>query len=84
MKAQALVYFLTEILDEEKASTCVVATMSLDGDLSHDGSFASIILMSIIEDRLSYALRHDFNCSNNEAEYETLLVGLQIDLEVRV
>lgn len=41
-----------------------------------DGQGAGIILTCPQGDKLAYALRFKFSCSNNKAEYETLLVGL--------
>ncbi|CAH1428426.1 unnamed protein product [Lactuca virosa] len=59
-------------------------TMYTDGALSQNGSGAGIILISPNEDRLTYALRFNFNCLKNEAEYEGFLAVLQIVLEVGV
>ncbi|XP_021986714.1 uncharacterized protein LOC110883213 [Helianthus annuus] len=48
-----------------------------DGSSSGKGSGAGLMLISPDEIRLMYALRFDFECSNNEAEYEALLAGLR-------
>lgn len=48
-----------------------------DGSFSKDGLGAGIILVSLQGDKLTYALRFKFSCSNNDAEYEALLAILQ-------
>lgn len=58
--------------------------MYIDGASSQDGLQVGIMLIIPNEYQLTYALRFNFNCLNNEAEYEALLVGLQITLEVGV
>ena len=42
------------------------------------GSGAGIILTTLEGIHLEYALRFGFQASNNEAEYEAVLVGLQL------
>ena len=53
-------------------------TLYTDGASSTDGSGAGIILTSPSGDKSTYALRLDFKCSNNEAEYEALLAGMRL------
>ncbi|XP_022040051.1 uncharacterized protein LOC110942585 [Helianthus annuus] len=45
---------------------------------SGKGSGVGLMLISPDEIRLMYALGFDFECSNNEAEYEALLAGLRM------
>ena len=47
-------------------------------------SGAGIILESPTGEKINNALRLEFPASNNEAEYETLLVGLQLAKEMKV
>ena len=55
-----------------------MSTLYTDGASSADGSGAGIILPSPLGDKSTYALRFDFKCSNNEAEYEALLAGMRL------
>ena len=55
-----------------------------DGASSIDGSGAGVILTSPLGDKSTYALRFDFKCSNNEAEYEALLAGMRLAQSVGV
>lgn len=71
-------------LTQQRNDLQIPWTMYVDGALSHDGLGVGIILISLNEDRLTYTLCFDFKFLNNEAEYEALLVGLQIALEVGV
>ena len=50
----------------------------MDGSSNKQGSRAEIILTTLDRIQLAYALRFGFQASNNEAEYEALLVGLQL------
>ncbi|CAH1419865.1 unnamed protein product [Lactuca virosa] len=52
--------------------------------LDYDGSGAGVVLESPIGERFTYALRFNFKCSNNEAEYEALLVGLQLAMSIDI
>nr|KAJ0211608.1 hypothetical protein LSAT_V11C400219340 [Lactuca sativa] len=53
-------------------------TLYTDGASSREGSGAGLILTSLEGEKVTYALRFDFHTSNNEAEYEALLVGLRL------
>nr|GEW52903.1 reverse transcriptase domain-containing protein [Tanacetum cinerariifolium] len=53
-------------------------TLFTDGSSCVDGSGAGIILTSPEGTEFTYALRFQFAASNNEAEYEALIVGLRI------
>ncbi|GJR68600.1 reverse transcriptase domain-containing protein [Tanacetum coccineum] len=55
-----------------------------DGASSSDGSGAGLILVSPEGKEYTYALRFEFETTNNEAEYKTLLAGLRIAKEIRV
>ncbi|XP_071900958.1 uncharacterized protein [Coffea arabica] len=93
IKAQALADFLAE-----EASLSVVELSSLpkevrleepwilfmDGVSNKEGSGAGLLLTWPTGEELTYALRFDFPTSNNEAEYETLLTGLRIALQMGI
>jgi ribonuclease HI len=48
-----------------------------DGSWVTFGTGATTVLVSPTKIRTCYAVRLDFNCTNNIAEYEALLLGLQ-------
>ena len=50
----------------------------VDGSSNSQGSGAGIILTTPERIQLEYALQFRFKASNNEVEYEALLVGLQL------
>lgn len=43
-----------------------------------------MVLKTPTGDQVTHALRFNFKCSNNKAEYETLLVGLQFVIGMNV
>ena len=52
--------------------------LSFDGAANAQGSGAGLILTSLDGIDTEYALRFGFRASNNEAEYETVIVGLNL------
>ncbi|XP_042441317.1 uncharacterized protein LOC122026653 [Zingiber officinale] len=74
IKAQALADFLTEIHQTNSEETWKVY---VDGSANHQGSGVGILLISPQGDILQLAVRLNFRATNNEAEYEALLAGLQ-------
>ncbi|KAF7127741.1 hypothetical protein RHSIM_Rhsim11G0031200 [Rhododendron simsii] len=52
--------------------------LQVDGSTTKEASRAGLILTSPKGQRLSYALRFEFKATNNEAEYEALVVGLEL------
>ncbi|GJS59492.1 reverse transcriptase domain-containing protein [Tanacetum coccineum] len=66
-------------------------TLFTDGSSCVDGCGAGVILTDLEGIEFTYALRFQFEATNNEAEYEALIAGLQIaekmgvqNLEVKV
>ncbi|GJU65604.1 reverse transcriptase domain-containing protein [Tanacetum coccineum] len=55
-----------------------------DGASNNGGSRAGLILIAPDYVEYSYALRFNFSNSNNDAEYEALLAGLRIAMEMQV
>lgn len=53
-------------------------TLYVDGASSTDGSGAGLLLSDPTGIELTYALRFDFTATNNEAEYEALIAGLEL------
>jgi ribonuclease HI len=58
--------------------------MYFDGSLNIDGAGAGMLFISPNKDKLYYILRLHFPPSNNTAEYETCLHGIQIAVELGV
>ncbi|GJT48350.1 reverse transcriptase domain-containing protein [Tanacetum coccineum] len=55
-----------------------------DGTSSSDGAGARLMLIDLAGKEYTYALRFEFETTNNEAEYEALLVGLRIAQEMEI
>ncbi|XP_059654491.1 uncharacterized protein LOC132301237 [Cornus florida] len=59
-------------------------TLMFDGSSTSEGSGAGIVLISPTGNQISFSFFLDFRCSNNQAEYEALIMGLEILLEMAV
>nr|GEW03745.1 reverse transcriptase domain-containing protein [Tanacetum cinerariifolium] len=59
-------------------------TLFTDGSSCVDGSGARLILTNPDGVEFTYALRFQFAASNNEAEYEALIIGLRIATQIGV
>jgi hypothetical protein len=81
IQSQALADFIadwTPGAHEEGCTTDTEAwTVFCDGSWGTFGAGAAAILISPFEIKTSYAARLEFNCTNNIAEYEALLLGLR-------
>ncbi|XP_027158174.1 uncharacterized protein LOC113780841 [Coffea eugenioides] len=87
IKTQILADFLAELtFTEGRESTSALAEVStprlwmlyVDGSSNGDRSGAGLLLKGPQGEVCSYALRFDFPATNNEAEYEALIAGLQL------
>ncbi|XP_027158450.1 uncharacterized protein LOC113760075 [Coffea eugenioides] len=88
IKAQALANFLAELTFDEaneniSAKTPTTAEpqrwiLHVDGSSNSEGSGAGLLLENLQGEVCSYALRFDFAASNNEAEYEAVIIVLQL------
>ncbi|XP_027174210.1 uncharacterized protein LOC113773797 [Coffea eugenioides] len=93
IKAQALADFLAELTYLEEVNETIPATtqavtsstaepqhwtLHVDGSSNSEGSGAGLLLEDPQGEVCSYALRFDFAASNNEAEYEAVIAGLQL------
>jgi ribonuclease HI len=58
--------------------------MYFDGSLMKTGAGAGLLFISPLEKHVCYVLRLHFPASNNVAEYETLVNGLHIAVELGV
>jgi ribonuclease HI len=59
-------------------------TMYFDGSLMKKGACAGQVFVSSLKVRMRYAVRLYFPASNNIAEYETLVNGLRIAIELGI
>ncbi|XP_042446330.1 uncharacterized protein LOC122031262 [Zingiber officinale] len=75
IKAQALADILTKIHQTNSEETWKVY---VDGSTTHQGSGVGVLLISPQGDILQLVVRLNFHATNNEAEYEALLAGLQV------
>nr|GEW04527.1 retrotransposon protein, putative, Ty3-gypsy subclass [Tanacetum cinerariifolium] len=66
---------------EELPDPCILFT---DRSSCIDGSGAGLIITSLEEMKFAYALRFRFNATNNDAEYEALIVGLRVAKQMGV
>ncbi|GKC39657.1 reverse transcriptase domain-containing protein [Tanacetum coccineum] len=86
IRGQILVDFITERPDGEDSPVETSAdevipepwTLFTDGSSCLEGSGAGLILTSPKGEEFTYALRFEFDASNNEEEYEALIAGLRI------
>ncbi|XP_059658576.1 uncharacterized protein LOC132304893 [Cornus florida] len=59
-------------------------TLIFDGSSTHDGGGAGIVIISPKGRKTKFSFFLDFKCTNNQAEYEALIIGLEILLELKV
>ena len=84
IKGQVLAYFFMEFTSAEPAENTQTMTnfpiwrLSVDGAANAQGSGARLILTSSEGIDIKYALRFGFQASNNEAEYEAVIAGLNL------
>ena len=82
-KGQVLADSLVEI---PQLSTCPDNkdwwTLCVDGASRHSGAGIGMLLTSPTGERIEQAVRLGFSASNNESEYEAMIVGLELALAV--
>ena len=84
IKGQVLAAFVMEFTPIELAQTThekddlPIWKLSVDGASNAQGSGAGLILTSPEGIDIEYALRFGFHASNNEAEYEAVIAGLNL------
>jgi hypothetical protein len=87
IKSQALADFLAEWTDTQLPMAPIQAelwTMYFDGSLMKIRAGAGLLFISPIDVHLQYVVRLHFVVSNNVAEYEALVNGLRIAIELGV
>ena len=84
-KSQALANFIAEWTEVQLPTPDVTHeywTMYFDRSVMAPGSGARVVLISLDGSRLRYMIRLHFLASNNTAEYEALINGLHITIEL--
>jgi ribonuclease HI len=87
IKSQVLADFLAEWADTQLPTAPIQAelwTMYFDGSLMKTGAGAGLLFVSPIGKHVRYVIRLHFPASNNMAEYESLVNGLRIAIELGV
>ncbi|XP_066365089.1 uncharacterized protein [Miscanthus floridulus] len=85
IKSQALMDFVTKWTEVQLPTPDVTHeywTMYFDGSVMGPGSGARVVLISPDRSKLCYAIRLHFSASNNTTEYEALISGLRIAIEL--
>jgi ribonuclease HI len=81
IQSQALANFIADwtpgAQEEETNKDAEAWTVFCDGSWGTFGARAAVVLVAPSKVRTCYATRLDFSCTNNIAEYETLLLGLR-------
>ena len=84
IKGQVLAYFIMEFTSIKPIETAQLASdlpiwrLSVDGVANAQGSGVGLQLTSLDGIDMEYALRFGFQASNNEVEYEAVIVGLNL------
>ncbi|KAL0445748.1 UNVERIFIED_CONTAM: hypothetical protein Slati_1702700 [Sesamum latifolium] len=83
IKAQALANFISEMagMSVEDTSQDQVWLLHVDGSSTTQGSGAGIVVTSPQGEDLEFAIKFGFKASNNEAEYEALVIGMRMTHE---
>jgi ribonuclease HI len=87
IKSQVLADFLAEWTDTQLPTAPIqpeLWTMYFDGSLMKTGAGAGLLFISPLGKHVRYVLRLHFPASNNVAEYEALVNGLRIAVELGV
>ena len=90
IKGQVLADFVMELAPIELAEPThseddpPIRKLSIDGASNAQGSLVGLILTSPEGIDIEYALRFGFHASNNEAEYEVVIAGLNLAYSLEV
>jgi ribonuclease HI len=87
IKSQVLADFVAEWVDTQLPTAPIqpeLWTMFFDGSLMKTGADAGLLFIAPLGKHLRYVLRLHFPASNNVAEYEALVNGLRIAIELGV
>jgi ribonuclease HI len=87
IKSQILADFVAEWTDTQLPSPQIQVecwTLYFNGSVMKTGAGAGLLFVSPLGEHMRYAVRLHFPVSNNIAEYEALLCGLKIAIEIGV
>jgi ribonuclease HI len=87
IKSQILADFIAEWTDTQLPPPQIQAecwTLYFDGSVMKTGAGVGLLFVSPLGEHMRYTVRLHFPASNNMAEYETLLCGLKIAIEIGV
>jgi ribonuclease HI len=87
IKSQILADFIAEWTDTQLPPPQIQAkcwTLYFDGSVMKTGAGAGLLFVSPLGEHMRYTVRLHFPASNNMAEYEALLCGLKIAIEIGV
>jgi ribonuclease HI len=87
IKSHVLADFLAEWIDTRLPTAPIQVelwTMYFDGSLMTTGAGAGLLFISPLGKHVRYVIRLHFSASNNVAEYEALVNGLRITVELGV
>ncbi|KAL0415480.1 UNVERIFIED_CONTAM: Polyprotein P3 [Sesamum latifolium] len=84
IKAQALADFISEITEMsiKETSQEQIWLLHVDGSSTTQGSGAGIVITTPQGEDLEFAIKFRFKASNNEAEYEALVIGMRMAHEI--
>jgi hypothetical protein len=68
--------------DEEKRDGCW--GLDFDGAHSSSGSGIGVVLISPDKETTLFSYRLEFNCTNNIAEYEALILGMNLAIDMNI
>src|ERR1044072_2917579 len=84
IKAQVLADFVTELTSLPTEHTPSMWTLFVDGSSNAKGSGAGLILLTPEEVEIEQCLKFEFKASNNQAEYEGMIAGLTMAMDLGV
>ncbi|XP_065020481.1 uncharacterized protein LOC135645744 [Musa acuminata AAA Group] len=87
IKAQAVADFISELTQPEAEGPESMKTewlLRIDGSSGRKGAGAGLVLEAPDGRSFEHSLRFGFKATNNEAEYEALLAGLRLAVEMQV
>jgi hypothetical protein len=87
IKSQILADFVAEWTDTQLPPPQIQAecwTLYFDGSVMKTGAGAGLLFVSPLEEHMRHAVRLHFPASNNMAEYEALLCGIKIAIEIGI
>ncbi|XP_057452245.1 uncharacterized protein LOC130744069 [Lotus japonicus] len=84
VKPQALADFVNEMSPEAKISEGEEWALSVDGSSNLKGSGAGIVLEGPGGVIIEQSLKFDFKARNNQAEYEAIIAGMRLAIEMNV